>query len=382
MNPLIVLTEGRTDPLAAKTAVALLRYRGDEVAALIDSQNAGATAGPLLGIGGDTPIVASVADAAARLSDAKGHLIVGVATPGGGLPPAMRAAVLDAAHRGWDVTSGLHQFLRDDEELAAAAAASGATLTDLRRNAERVIADRRGLRGLDASGGGGGGGGDCLRLHTVGQDCSCGKMVASVELTRGLQAAGHDAKFVPTGQTGMLVAPGINAGLTLTDEERADPTGGGVGIDAVVGDFLNGAAERLVKRNQHHDILVIEGQATLVHPSYSSVTYGLLHGCLPHGLILCYEPGRPHMLGRPHLPLTPLDTVRRLYDHVSNLEQECQFIGVAMSSRLLKDDAAVEEERDRVGNLLGLPVCDVYCEGPGVLVNAALALKRETTKSE
>ena len=280
----------------------------------------------------------------------------------------MFAALADAVARGWDVTSGLHRFLRDDPTLTAAAKASGgSTLTDLRYNAERTVAEGRGFYDKDR----------CLRLHTAGQDCSCGKMVTSVELTRGLQRAGHDAKFVPTGQTGLLIAPapGINGNLDLTDEERDDPMAGGCAIDAVVGDFLNGAAERLVTRNQHHDLLVIEGQASLVHPSYSSVTYGLLHGTRPHGLILCYEPGRPHMLGRPHLPLTDLTTVRRLYDHVANLGQPCKFIGVAMSSRLLKNDAAVEEERGRVGELLNLPVCDVYRDGPDVLVDAALALR-------
>ena len=343
--------------------MALLRYRGEEVVALIDStQPPGTTAGALLGVGGNTPIVASVDEAANLLGGAKGHLIVGVATPGGTLPEPMFAAIADAVTRGWDITSGLHRFLRDDPTLTAAAKASGSTITDLRYNAERHVAEGRGFRE------------GCLRLHTVGQDCSCGKMVASVELTRGLQQRGHDAKFVPTGQTGLLIAPapGINGNLNVTEDERADPMAGGCAIDAVVGDFLNGAAERLVTRNQHHDILVIEGQASLVHPSYSSVTYGLLHGTRPHGLILCYEPGRPHMLGRPHLPLTDLDTIRRLYDHVSNLEQPCKFIGVAMSSRLLKeDDDAVETERDRVGELLNLPVCDVYRDGPDVLVDAA-----------
>lgn len=364
---LAILTEGRTDPLSAKTAVSLLRYRRAEVVALIDTQSAGRTAEALLGCGGSTPIVASL-DEAGRLGGALDELIVGVATAGGTLPPAMRGVVLAAAERGIDVTSGLHQFLADDPEIVAAAKRSGAVLRDVRKNSEHEVADRKGLRPA------------CLKIHTVGQDCSCGKMVASVEVARGLQAAGHDAKFVATGQTGILVAPGINHGLVMTDEERADPTGGGAPIDCVLADFINGAAEQLVKRNQHHDILVIEGQATLVHPSYSSVTYGLLHGTLPDGLILCYEADRPHMLGRPRLPLTPLPVVKKLFEEVANLEQPCRFIGVAMNSRLLKDDASVEAERKRVEDELGLPVCDVYREGPQTLVDAVLQLKHGVGK--
>jgi uncharacterized NAD-dependent epimerase/dehydratase family protein len=362
---LAVLTQGLDEPLSAKTAMSLLRYRGHEVAAVIDAQAAGQTAGALLGVGGETPVVAGL-DEAVSVEAGIDTVVIGVAPAGGRLPAAMRRTLIDAAGRGMHLVSGLHQFLRDDLEIAAAAEAGGATLTDLRHNTERDVADRQ---GLDPA---------CLRIHTVGQDCSCGKMVASVELARRLQAKGVDAKFVATGQTGLLVAPGINAGLEMSDEERADPTAGGTPIDAVVADFINGAAERLVKRNQHHEMIVIEGQASLVHPSYSSVTYGLLHGSLPHALVLCYEAERPHLHGRPHLPLTPLKTLVELYDRVSNLEQPCRFVGVAMNSRRLKDDAAVEAERQRVSNELDLPVCDVYREGPGRLVEAVMDLKYES----
>lgn len=362
-----ILTEGQTNPLSAKTAVSLLRYRGDEVVALIDSQSVGQSCQTLLGCGGDTPIVQGLDDLP-QADPPVNELIVGVASPGGRLPPPMRDTILEAARRGIDVTAGMHQFLTDDPAIVAAAKAGGATLRDLRKNHERDVADRLDLRP------------DCLKIHTVGQDCSCGKMVASVEVTLGLQALGQDAKFVATGQTGILVAPGINASLTMTDDERNDPTAGGSPIDCVVADFINGASERLVKRNQHHDIIVLEGQATLVHPSYSSVTYGLLHGTLPDGLILCYEADRPHMHGRTHLPLTPLPVIKQLYEHVANLEQPCKFIGVALNSRRLTTDAAVEDERKRVEDELGLPVCDVYREGPAVLAEAVMALKQELGK--
>ena len=358
-----VLTHGQTQPLPAKTAVNLLRYRGDEVKALIDPHATGQSTQKLLGVGGDTPIVASLEEAMA--GGPIDTVVVGVAPPGGALPGEMKQTLVDAASKGIHLISGLHQFLQDDPEIADAAKRSGATITDLRRNTERIVADRKGLNDT------------CLRIHTVGQDCSCGKMVSSVELARGLQARGQDAKFVATGQTGILVAPGINASLKMDDSERDDPTAGGTPIDSVVADFINGAAERLVKRNQHHRMIVLEGQATLVHPSYSSVTYGLLHGCLPHALVLCYEAQRPHMHGRPHIPLTPLKKLIELYHHVANLEQSCRFIGVAMNSRLLDSEAEIDAERERVSNELDLPVCDVYRDGPGILVDAVMDLKYE-----
>ncbi|MEM7624910.1 MAG: DUF1611 domain-containing protein [Planctomycetota bacterium] len=241
-----ILTQGQTNPLSAKTAVSLLRYRSDEVVALIDSEAAGQTAQDLLQCGGVTPIVASLDDIPGAVSGAGADtLIIGVAPPGGKLPAAMRDVVLDAAKRGLNVTAGLHQFLTDDADIREAARHGGGLLWDVRKNDEREVADRKGIRD------------GCLRIHAVGQDCSCGKMVASVELARGLQARGEDAKFVATGQTGILVAPGVNAGVQLTEEERHDPTGGGAPIDCVTADFINGASEKLVKRNQHHDILVI-----------------------------------------------------------------------------------------------------------------------------
>ncbi len=361
---LAVLTQGRTNPLSAKTAISLMRYRAGEVVALIDSQTAGQTAQQALGFGDDTPIVATLAECGEVDT-----LAIGVAPAGGKLPPEMRATVLEAAKRGLHIVSGLHQFLALDAEIAAAATSGGASIYDVRRNHESDVADRQGLDNR------------CLRIHTVGQDCSIGKMMSSVELTLGLQRAGEDAKFVATGQTGIMVAPGVNAAIKMSDEERNDPTGGGSPIDCVVADFINGASEKLVLRNQHHDLLVIEGQATLAHPSYSSVTYGLLHGTLPDGLIMCYEPGRPHMVGRPHMPLMDLKKLIALFDHVANLEHPCKFIGIAMNSRQLAGDPRkIEDERKRIEGELGLPACDVIVHGPEVLVEATLKLKAELGK--
>ena len=119
---------------------------------------------------------------------------------------------------------------------------------DVRKNNERDIAQRQNIRR------------DCLRILTVGQDCSCGKMVVSVEVARALQRRGKDAKFVATGQTGILLE------------------GDGCPVDCVVSDFLNGAVEKLVLANQHHDILIVEGQGSITHPQYSPVTLGLVHG--------------------------------------------------------------------------------------------------------
>ncbi len=110
-------------------------------------------------------------------------------------------------------------------------------------------------------------------------------MVVSLELTRGLQARGVDAHFVATGQTGIMVS------------------GSGLPLDCIVADFVAGAAEHLVLENQHHEVLLIEGQGSLVHPSYSGVTLSLLHGCWPHAMIMIFEAGRTTVGGIDHVPI-------------------------------------------------------------------------------
>lgn len=336
---LVILTEGHTEPITGKTASCVLRYRPEEVVALLDSTEAGRTSQELLGVGGVTPIVG-------RLDQAPGAntLMIGIAPSGGRVPPAWRSVILDAIGRGMDVVSGLHEFIGNDAEFAAAAVKSGAKIVDVRKNNERDVAHRKGLRE------------ECLRIHTVGQDCCVGKMLVAVELANALKAEGHDAKFVATGQTGILVE------------------GDGVPIDCVVSDFVNGAIEKQVLEHQHHEILVVEGQGSLAHPKYSAVTLGLLHGCAPHGMIMCYEAGREGVHGMEYWPLKSLPELRDVYEMMANLMGPSKVIGVGINSRRLNDAQAADERR-RVSDELALPACDVLRDGPDELLQAIVAMK-------
>ena len=337
----IILTEGYTDNvIRAKTACCVLRYCADEVVALLDASQQGRSSGELLGLG-DAPIVGRLADAPTAKT-----LLLGIANPGGLVPAPWRALILEAIERGMDVVSGMHDFLAQDPEFAEAAARNNVRLHDVRNHRIQRIALSQGLRD------------NCLRIHTVGQDCSVGKMVASVEVTRGLQTRGLDAKFAATGQTGIIVE------------------GDGYPIDCMVADFVSGAAEQLVLDHQQHEILVIEGQGSLAHPSYSGVTLGLLHGCQPHGMILCYEPGRTSTLGLDHLPLLPLEQIYDLFETMASIRTPCRVIGIAMNSRRLTE-AQSELERSRLQDRFQVPACDVFRHGPDQLVEAVLQLKRE-----
>jgi uncharacterized NAD-dependent epimerase/dehydratase family protein len=331
---LIILTEGHTEPVTGKTATCVVRYRPEQVVALLDTTQAGKTAQELLGVGGSIPIVA-------RLEDAPGAnaLMLGIAPSGGRIPPAWRATILAAINRGMDVVSGLHEFLSTDAEFSQAAAKKGVQIIDVRKNSERDVAHHKNIRE------------ECLRIHTVGQDCSVGKMLVALELTNAMKAQGVKAKFIATGQTGIMVE------------------GDGSPIDCVVSDFVSGAVEKMILAHQHNDVLFIEGQGSISHPRYSGVTLGLLHGCMPHGMILCYEVGRKMVYGMDSIPLKPLGQLLKVYETMASLMVPSRVIGIAMNSRKVSE-AEAQRERELIRKEFGLPVCDVIRHGPEELLQA------------
>jgi uncharacterized NAD-dependent epimerase/dehydratase family protein len=336
---IVIITDGYNDSHTAKTAICLIRYRSDEVVAVLDRQAAGKTCQEVLGVGGQIPIISSLAGAPRANT-----FLIGIAPPGVKIPTEWRPLILEAIARRLTIVSGLHDFISDDAEFRQAADRYGVELVDVRRTDEHDVANRQGIRAK------------CLRIHTIGNDCSVGKMVASVELAAGLNRAGVDAAFVATGQTGILVA------------------GSGCPVDRVISDFVSGAAEKLVLANQHHDTIVVEGQGSLFHPRYSCVTLGLLHGLMPDGLILCYEMGRRVFFGLEDIPLPPLEKVVEFYEAAANIMHPCRVIGVAVNGRPFDDDA-VAAECDRVSRQLGVPACDVIRHGPQQLVEAVLRLR-------
>lgn len=341
----IAIAVGEDAPIMnSKTAMSLLRYRGADCVAVIDPAHREKTAQEHYGVGGAIPIVGSLAEV-----DSPDSVFVGIAAAGGQLPEAIRSVIRDAIAAGIDVVSGMHDFLVDDEQLASAARQSGSRLIDVRRNHFRNTAKGRQFRP------------ECLRIHAVGHDCSVGKMVATLELEAGLKARGVNAKFLATGQTGIMIV------------------GNGVPIDCVVSDFVNGAIEDLVLENEEHDVLLIEGQGSITHPAFSAVTMGLLTGCAPQGLVFCYEAGRTHVKGMPHVPLKSIETYLELYEKIASQRFPAQFIGVAMNGRHITAEQA-EIEKKEVHARTGLPVCDVYRDGPDVLVDAVLQLRERLSQ--
>jgi uncharacterized NAD-dependent epimerase/dehydratase family protein len=312
----------------------VIRYAADPVVCVLDSERAGKT---VEGI----PVVASVADG---LAYEPTTALVGVAPSGGRLPPVWRSILADAIRAGLDVEAGMHEFLADDPELAGLACEHDVELRDLRR----PPADLSVSTGANLTHG-------ASVALTVGSDCAIGKKTVAIELDRAARARGLRSVFVPTGQTGIMIA------------------GWGIAVDAVVSDFLAGAAERLVLEGARRgDLLWVEGQGSLVHPQYSGVTLGLLHGSAPHVLVLCHKAGETHVEGMPEHPIPPLRELVALYERASLPARPARVAAVALNTGGLAEDearaavTAVEEET-------GLPARDPVRFGSVSLLDAVLA---------
>jgi uncharacterized NAD-dependent epimerase/dehydratase family protein len=336
----LILAEGFSgDRHYGKTMWGVLRYRRDDVVAILDSTRAGGDAE--FGV----PVVRTV-DEAMRFEPTAA--LVGVATQGGRFPPAWVELLKECVSRGLDVENGLHVFLDDDPELRALAARTGAELRDLRR----PPADLSTATGANLSVPG-------TIVLTVGSDCAIGKMTVSLELDLEARRRGIASVFVPTGQTGIAIA------------------GWGISVDAVVADFIAGAAERLVVEGAARggELLWVEGQGSLIHPVYSGVTLGLYHGSVPHRLVLCHQSGHDTIEGAgggPH-PIPPLADLVALHERLALPARPAVVAAIALNTRDL-DEAGARASIAAAEDETGLPADDPVRFGAGRLVDAVLAL--------
>jgi uncharacterized NAD-dependent epimerase/dehydratase family protein len=279
------------------------------------------------------------AEAAAR---GAGSIIVGVAPTGGALPAHWQDDLEAAALAGLDLVSGLHTRLGSFDRLAAAARQSGVRLVDVRHmNPPFPVASGRRRSGR--------------RVLTVGTDCALGKKYTALQLTRELASRGVPATFRATGQTGIMIA------------------GSGIAMDALVADFLAGAAEALSPDAAPDHWDVIEGQGSIFHPAYAGVTLGLLHGSQPDAIVLCHDPARLTIEEYPDFPIPPLGRAIEEYLHLGRLTNRAiRCVGLSINSSSL-DDAAWAAYRARTEHEVGLPVCDPLRTGVAPIVDRLLA---------
>ncbi|KTG07698.1 hypothetical protein AUR64_02330 [Haloprofundus marisrubri] len=292
-TPAIVLAEGEFGRTGGKTANGVVLHSDlFEARVVIDSTTAGMSVPTVLkqSDAPDIPIVDGFETATQHAPEAEA-LIVGVAPAGGALPESWVDIIQDAMRAGCDVVSGLHVFLGDDPDWTSLANECGVRLFDVRKappDSELRVADGR-TTDLDAD-----------IVLTMGTDCAVGKRTTTFELYQAARAAGLDAGWVATGQTGTMIG--------------ADR---GVVIDRIPADFAAGAVEDLVYETaQEHDIVFVEGQAALTHRAYSGVTLAILHGAWPDVVVLADDPSRSE---RTHFKQFAVDGVERERETIESL---------------------------------------------------------------
>jgi D-glutamate N-acetyltransferase len=291
------------DPHYGKTLRGVMRYRRESVVAILDTQRAGQS-------DDGVPIVA---DAEEGMQYEPNTALVGVVTQGGHFPGDWQELLKSCVRHGLDVENGLHVRLHDIPGLPELAREHGVELRDL-REPPGDLSTATGAN-LDV---------DATIVLTVGSDCAIGKMTATCELDLEARKRGLRSVFVPTGQTGIAIA------------------GWGIAVDAVVSDFLAGAAERLVVEGATRgDLLWVEGQGAILHPIYSGVTVGLIHGSAPHLYVLCHELGRTVTEGDPtQSPLPSLSELIDLHERMSLKKRPAKVVAISINTSTASEDEA------------------------------------------
>lgn len=331
-HPYFLFLGEAQDQLAAKTSIGVGQWRPDWCVGQLR----------LKGCKADSGFPDMTVDEAAK-AGAK-TMIIGTVTRGGKFSDDWITLLTRAMELGMDLAAGLHRRLNDVPELAAAAKRHGRTIFDVRHPTQAFEVGN----GIPRPG---------KRVLTVGTDCSIGKMYTSLALEKEMKKRGMKADFRATGQTGVLIA------------------GSGVAIDAVVSDFVAGAVEWLAPANHPDHWDLIEGQGSLFHPSYAGVTMGLIHGSQADALVMCHEPGRPHMRGLPHYKLPDLQhciDVNVAAARLTNPKAKC--VAVSLNTSALSEKAAMRAIA-KIEDKVGLPCVDPARTGVGRVVDRLAKIK-------
>ncbi len=330
-TPYLLFLGDATEPAAAKTAAGILQWRPQWCLG-----QTRAPGGSLdLGLPEMTPRQAAAQGA--------GTLVVGIANAGGFIPDIWLPVLFEALEAGLDVAAGLHSRLNDLPELRSRAQQLSRTLYDVRQPTEAFTPGN----GRKRPG---------MRLLTVGTDCVAGKKYTALALEAHMRRVGLNASFRATGQTGIFIS------------------GRGVAVDAVISDFVAGAAEWLSPANSPDHWDIIEGQGSLLHPAYAGVTLGLIHGSQPDALVICHDPTRTRLVGWPHYPVPDIMRVADACLAAARLTNpNVQLVGVSLNTSTLSTEAAARTMED-TERLTGLRCADPVRHGVAPIVERLLEL--------
>jgi len=323
--PYLIMIGNISDPTYAKTGFGIVQWRPDLVAGQLRF------AGCEIDLGVADMSVAQAVEAGAK------SLLIGVAPIGGVVPDSWWQTIEEAARAGMDIICGLHFKLAEFPRLVAAARSSGARLIDVRNPPTDIPVGT----GLKRSG---------KRVLMVGTDCAIGKKYSALALDQAMREAGMKSTFRATGQTGIMLA------------------GEGIPIDAVVADFISGAAELISPDNDDDHWDVIEGQGSLFHPGYSGVSLGLLHGSQPDAFVLCHDATRTAVSGWEHYALPSIQDC--IDQHVllgGRTNPDIRCVGISINTSELPPDERPGYLAD-LNRETGLPCVDPLIDGCGAIV--------------
>ena len=305
----VVLCHDAFNYIKNKTGNMLIRYRPDEVVAVIDREKVGSNCEEEVGVGGDTPVLANFN---ASLHLKPDTLVIGNATQGGFISEEYRQEIINAINAGCDVISGMHQFLNDDDDLRSRAEERGVQLIDLRMPPSPPHFPTGSWQNRKIP-----------VLLIVGTDCDTGKMTTAWELSKRLKDRGRKIEFIGTGQTGILLS------------------GSGVPIDAVKADFMAGEIEYLIDNVQNDtELIIVEGQGALTNQFYAGVTLGLMHGAMPDYMLMTHDPTRD--LDVTDFPMTTMKHVMDLHINLMKSFKQSKFIGINLLTFAFDDQKALK----------------------------------------
>lgn len=305
----VVLCHDAFNYIKNKTGNMLIRYRPDEVVAVIDREKVGSNCEEEVGVGGDTPVLANFNAALPYKPDT---LVIGNATQGGFITDEYRVEIANAINAGCDVISGMHQFLNDDDDLRSRAEKRGVQLIDLRMppNPPHFPIGSWQNRKIPV-------------LLIVGTDCDTGKMTTAWELSKRLKDRGRRVEFIGTGQTGILLSES------------------GVPIDAVKADFMAGEIEYLIDNvPKNTELVIVEGQGALTNQFYAGVTLGLMHGAMPDYMLMTHDPTRD--LDVTDFPMTTMKHVMDLHLDLMKSFKQSRFIGINLLTFAFDNEKALK----------------------------------------
>lgn len=335
----LLLAEGKLGHTTSKTANAVLRYQPETAVAIIDSTKTGKTSGDVLGYGGNIPIVASLDEG---MQKGPNILLIGISPAGGRLPDSWIPVIRRAIEHKLSIVSGLHTLLSKMPVFFDAAEQYNVEIVDLRKIPPGYKVVARGLwrnRTKPA-------------ILTVGMDCNIGKKTTTLEIQREMNRRNIKSVFVPTGQTGVLIADS------------------GIAVNAITSDFIAGSIELAIERSIKPDTeyILVEGQGALTHQGYSGVTLGLMHGTMPDAMIMCQMESRKVDLHYKQ-PFPDMKEVINLHEAIIGFFKKSRVIGIGLNTVGMSDDDAiyaVKKYEDRIG----LPATDPCRFGSEKLVDA------------